>query len=453
MLRRRPPTLSPSARAPRGRRRGVALLLVLIVLLLIATLASEVAITARTQYELAQTAMDDFLLESAVRSRRTVLIASLQFDAARGDGIDTETDDWSYKNSKVLSTQPYLPVPDADTENSSESGLVRHYTNRDIPITAWCEDERSKINLRGLLRPADDPLHRFTREALVRLIDVYRDQWNSLDVTDSEASEMVTDLEEWLAEAADTEDNPMPATKPNRGRLLTVDDLLRVPGGKWTMELLYDVRDPDEAAQGDLERTIDPGAAEEAAGSQSGEDATRVRQNGVPGLCNFLTVWAETTVADPPIKININTARKEVLRALFSSDDEELADGIIAKRNEAPVICDESEPEEGAAGGGAADGDAKGWFKSKDGLKEVDGIGQDLTKYPRLDFFADVKSNVFSLRIVATRVSATLEGEEDDGPKEILADLQTREVVERTTGGTLSLYAERRRDPRLGPKE
>lgn len=451
MLRRRPARPSLSRHPIRRAARGIALLLVLIVLLLIATLSTEIAITSRTQYELSQSAMDDFLLDATVRSRRTILIASLRFDATRGDGIDTEGDDWSWRNRETLS-KPGDTIPDSDTNSGEESSsLVRHYSNRDVDVLAWCEDERSKINLRGLLKPADDPVHRFTKEALVRLIDGYRDRWNSLDLSDSEAQDMVNDLAEWLAEAADTEDNPMPATKPNRGRLLTVDDLLRVPGGKWTLERLYDVRDPDAAEAGDLERTIDAEASSTADTGESGDDPAWVRQNGVPGLYRYLTVWAETTVVDPAMKINVNTAPLAVMRAMFESDDEELAETVISHRRKGGVMWEQEETESGA--GGAADDSGGGWFKTKDDLKKVEGIGEDLTKFPRLAFFADVQSAVYSLRIIATRVAATTEEEDSDGPKEIVADLQTREVVQRTARGVLSLYSERRRDPRLGAKE
>ena len=55
--------------------------------------------------------------------------------------------------------------------------------------------------------------------------------------------------------------------------------------------------------------------------------------NGIPGLVNFITVHAEPQ-ANAPLRININTARVEVLRALFDVRDGDLAEAIVENRQE-----------------------------------------------------------------------------------------------------------------------
>jgi DNA uptake protein ComE-like DNA-binding protein len=256
---------------------------------------------------------------------------------------------------------------------------------------------------------------------------------------------MVEDLVKWLQAEADTDDNPMPAVKANRGRLQSVDDLLRVPGGHWTLERLYDVKDAsiDEDA-----------AASESRTSGGTGDATWERVNGIQGLSRYLTVFAEDT-ADPAMRVNVNTASLVVMKALFDANDEDLAETLLTHRREGA----EDDTTTGAAPGTSTGGSspsaadpAKGFYKSKQDLTKVEGMDQDLAKYPRLNFFADVGSPVYSIRVVAKVVRKTDEdtdtGTDEDGARrEIDAIYDYREVVQRTAGGFLTLFTERRSDP------
>lgn len=431
----------------RRRERGVALLLVMVVLLLVATISTEIALTARTHMELAKHSMNDFLLRSVVEGRREILARSLEYDLSLKDSIDTEADVWAYKNHQQLSSWgETLPDSEEGGTLGNEEGKGLKYRNRDVHIDAWCEDERAKVNLRLLLRPADDPLHDAARKTLIRLIDIYRENWNRLDVEESEAEEMVDNLVEWLTEKSDTEDNPAPAAKKGFGRLLTVDDLLRVPGGKWTEERLFDVRDPDESDDADFTRTVDVQEEDDAPDIE--DDGTWVRVNGVPGLARYLSVWAERG-DDPEIRINLNTAPPVVVRALLDSGDEDLADALVESRRQGGDTAVVKSPQSGPPSD-----DTAGWFKSLEDVKKVEGMGTDLAKdHPRLEKLAAFKSSVYSIRIIATILSTTMDEEGDagetTGTREISAALQYREVVQRTEGGLLSLYAERRRDPML----
>src|SRR5689334_17494769 len=90
-------------RRPPVRSRGVALLIVLVVLVLIATLATEIAITAKTGYRLADHSMEDLLLRTAVDGRVTILKAALRYDGTNGSGYDGEADTWAWHNHEKLS--------------------------------------------------------------------------------------------------------------------------------------------------------------------------------------------------------------------------------------------------------------------------------------------------------------------------------------------------------------
>lgn len=431
------------------RARGVALLLVLIVLILVSTLAVEIALTARTHSKLASHAMHDFLLRSVIDGRRHILLSALRYDRTLGDNLDTEKDQWSWSNSRVLSSWGEAAgTAEAPTaEQVDESGL--RYRNRDVKILAWCEDERSKINLRGLLEAETTPTFTHTRDALVRLIDRYREKWTDLDVSESDAQQLVDELADWLREKEDSDENPLPATRGNRGRLLALEDLLRVPGGKWKESLLYDVRDPDLVDEGDFGRRVTETAEEEPDDGTVASDSTYERSNGVPGLLRYVTVWTESTAA-PVFRINVNTAPRVVLEALLEPGSEDLADAILKYRRQGP------EPGKATSDSAASTTDeGAGWFKSKNDLTKVEGMGDDLTRQPRLNFFADVQSAVYSLRVVATIVTGSTDGESDGGStaRDLEAVFQYREVVQRTEQGFVSLHAERRNDPMLGGTE
>lgn len=432
----------------RGRgRRGVALLLVLVVLLLVATLATEIALTARTHYRLADHSMNDFLLRSVVEGRRQILLAALRYDYSLDNGaLDKEDDVWAWHDSRKLSEWGDTSGSTFDDPSAEEmgSGALRHvYRNRDVPLQAWCEDERGKLNLLGLLFEKDTPTYVRTREVLIRLIDLYRDPWSELDVADSDAESMVEDLEKWLAEP-DSDDNPLPRTRVRQGRLLSLEDLFRVPGGKWTPEICYDVRDPRQTAEGDFSQRMSDLAPELTDDEETLQlDTSWERPNGVPGLFRYLTVWGEGTTGAQP-KINVNTAPLPVLRALFSYENEELAEKIVEHRREGAGSDSTEAPSESS--------DAGGWFRQKSDLTKVEGMGDDLGRHPALDVFATTNSTVFSLRIIATVNAGRIEADEEDGgeAQDIVASYQYREVVQRAQQGFVSLHAERRNDPILG---
>ncbi len=417
------------------REEGIALLLVLISLVLVAALATEVSQTAATQSRIGRNTMNDFLLRSAIEGRANICRAALKFDATNGESLDTEADDWAWHAHENLSSWGER-ASDSGSRSPGENSTA--FTNTDVQIVAWVEDERAKVNLLGLSRPPNTPDFDHTKELLIRVIDEFRESWSSLDLTEADASEMVQDLIDWLEDQSDDDDNPMPAVLSGRGRLQSVTDLLRVPGGKWTKLILLDARDPDT----DPEDEDDYGS-----GDTEGEEWSR--RNGVPGLWNYLTVHAESQ-ANAPLRINVNTCSKIVLRALFDERDADLADDIIEHRREGADDENDSAAESGGNGE-----DETGYFRNKGLLSRVESMPEALDEYPRLNFFADTRSDVFSIRIVATMVTGSVDGEFDDdddesGPRDIVASYQYREVVQRTDQGFVTLFVERRHDPNYG---
>lgn len=415
----------------------------MVVLILVATLATEIAITARTHFDLSSHSMNDFLLRSVVEGRTQILRKAVAYDLSLADNIDKEDDVWAWHDSRTLSSWGEASGT-ATTATASDEGTAQAtvYRNRDVKILAWGEDERSKINLRGLLWEEDTPTFLHTREALVRLIDVYRAEWPELDLIDSDAREMVNDLVEWMNDKEDTDENPLAPVKARMGRVLALEDLLRVPGGRWRPELCFDVRIPKQTEEGDFSQGLSGPAPESEDGTPE-SDASWERQNGVPGLFRYVTVWGEGTANTPP-RINVNTAPRPVLAALFEPENEDHADAILSQRREGGT--GDSSGGSGSSGAAAAGS----FFTQKADLTKVEGLGDDLGRYPRLDFFAETKSSVFSLRVIATMSSGRLEADEEDEDaqsRDIVASYQYREIVQRSTAGIVSLHAERRTDP------
>jgi hypothetical protein len=429
------------------RSGGIALLIVLVVLVLIATLATEITITAKTHHQLGEHAMEDLLLRSAVDGRVPILKAALKYDLSMNTGFDGEADEWSWHanhaNKKLSSWGERASAASTNTVNGEEAKTVAAYNNTDVQLTAWCEDEHAKLNLRGL---QDPEAAEHVKATLIRLIDVYRADWSSLDCSDNDGKEMVDDLMKWLNPEADTDDNPKPAVKDKRGRLQSIDDLLRVPGGRWTPERLYDVKDPDATED-------DTTAPTDDASNGVGRDPTWERQNGVPGLIHYLSVWAEDT-PKPSVKINVNTASLTMLKALFDSNDEDLATKIVETRRKAADDQTGAAPATGTTTGAAAD-QTLGFFKGKAEIPtKVEGMAKDLKQYKEFDFFADVASNIYSLRIIARMPkkganadAGATASEDEKAPKQIDAVYDFHQVVQRTTTGFITLYTERRSDP------
>jgi type II secretory pathway component PulK len=458
------------------RARGLALLIVLVVLVIIATLATEIAITAKMHHTLSRHSMDDLLLRSAVDGRLEILKAALCYgrqDAT--SNITTEVDDWSWHNKEKLSSWGERGTSQFGQTSVEEGSGVSAYKNSDVQVVAWAEDERAKLNLLALTLKESDPTFKAVRAAAIRLIDVYRENWPDLDLTEAEGKEMVDGLVSWLhKDDADTNDNPKPKSKANRGRLQSVDDLVRVvsedllaSGANWTAERLYDVKDPNATEDEEV-----PDDAISSSSSVEG-DPNWERQNGVPGLARYLTVHADladkaegTALAQTSLQVNVNTASVVVLKALLEQNDEDLAEKIVERRRSGGT--DESDSSSASTADDTVEDPTKSFFKDVSEISKVEGLEDfkadaesklEGKRYWLLATLACVKSNVFSLRVIA-KVSHGSSGGEEGGedpnaPKTISRkDIdavydcrQVVQVVQAKMDGFRTLLTERRNDP------
>jgi len=421
---------------------------VLIVLVLMAALALEVAATAATHGRLAEHGMNEYLLRTAAEGRREILRSAILFSKKSSPNVTREDMDCFWHNHDLLGQWSDTGGSGAFAQTTGEGATG--YKNTDVTLLAWAEDERAKLCLLGLVpKPTDEGtgIHDRTRKILIRLIDVYREPWSDLDLTESDAEEMVDALVEYLQTSIDDDDEvPIPSTPDKIGRIQSLNDLQHISG--WSPERLFDVKDPDWDEDEDARLYSD---SEDEEPEEGIEDQQFFRQNGVPGLVRFLTFHAQGG-DDPQIRINFNTAPYTLLRAMFEPQNEELAQAIVEHRREGVGDSDDATS--------ASSEDQSGFFTGPADLAKVEGIEDNWqTEFPDLAALFDVDSRTFSMWVISKVVQQEAEtgATDEDVIPEVLATYQYHEIVEYVsgsgTGGAGSSASlstrlvERRRDP------
>lgn len=254
----------------------------------------------------------------------------------------------------------------AATCDSSRDGWFHPSGKADNDITVYVmvEDENRKLNLLALWSP-DEKFAEFTRDRLVRLIDNLRDD-SDLDISASDAERIVRDIKDWGIRP-DTETLPRAPQKsddPKRSEItlpLHLDELLLLPSV--TEDLFYD-KVLDGKVHLGLESVLtiwtslvtDPGNPQKVARQQaqaqsqgagganpgqagSGQSGSGQAGSGESGAGSGSGAAGAGTPQQPlgeGIRINVNTASRPVLRALFPTDriPDRVIDAIIKYRNE-----------------------------------------------------------------------------------------------------------------------
>ncbi|MBL8730554.1 MAG: general secretion pathway protein GspK [Planctomycetes bacterium] len=247
------------------------------------------------------------------------------------------------------------PAADCDSSRDSWYQPVGHADN-DLTTYVWVEDENRKFNILSLWSP-DEKFAEFSRDRLVRLIDALRED-SDFDVPIGDAERIVQELREWV-QRPDMEAIPRPLLKSDddkhrdRTALMHLDELMMLPSvseelffdkvldGKvylglesvltiWT-SLKVDPGDPEKVAR---QRALAASRGETPAPTTGGDAATPDAAGESPGGA------AADDVPQQPdglgIRINVNTATRPVLRALFPADKipDRVIDAIIRYRNE-----------------------------------------------------------------------------------------------------------------------
>ncbi len=324
----------------RGRadQGGVALILVLIFTVLLYVIVAELVTTARMSR---LTGENDALLarmrsqaDYTVQRVEELLLDDLMGAAAGAEGAGGMADALGGGEA---------PEADegADTESSRDNWYhPTGFADGDLTAFVWVEDENRKFNILTLASP-DEEFARVSRERLVRLIDVLREE-TELDLTTSDGIQIADEFIEWIeTRTRDEERIPRPKLKTDsdlRRELsipLHLDELMMLRSV--TEDLFFDkvldgrvIPGLESALTVYTSLAFDPGdpekiARQRARSGQPAELPSQPQQDDTPQQPEGVG-----------IRININTAPRAVLRCLFSTSDipDMVLDAILRYRNE-----------------------------------------------------------------------------------------------------------------------
>lgn len=256
------------------------------------------------------------------------------------------------------------PASQCDSSRDAWYEPVGHPDN-DISTYVWVEDENRKLNLLALWSP-DEKFAEFSRDRFVRLIDSLRED-SDLDVSTSDAGRIVQEIVDW-GRRSGNEQMPRPNLKSDDEKRreivapMHLDDLMmlssvtpelfydRVLDGKWYpgLESVLTLWTSLRVDPGDPAKIARQRAAAEARGEKTkdtpGESPGANAQQPASGNSGSGNAGSQPGgVEQPPpqpdglgILVNVNTAPRAVLRALFPADKipDRVLDAIIKYRNE-----------------------------------------------------------------------------------------------------------------------
>lgn len=355
------------------------------------------------------------------------------------------------------------PTTKCDSSRDSWFEPVGHPDN-DLTTYVWIEDENRKFNILSLWSP-DEEFARLSRERLVRLIDGLRED-SEYDVASGDATMMVQEIIDW-GNRPNTDQMPTPVLKSmdeqNREFHipLHLDELLLLPTVTedlffdkavdkiyypglesvltiWTA-LRPDPGDPEKLAR---QRALAEARGQQLAGGAAGAGADPGAAGGEAPGAGGEEAGDEEAPPQPEglgIRVNVNTAPRVVLRALFDPVrvPDRVIDAIIRYRNELDEEATEEAQDESdtetADFGDMQLGDEKlfQFFETLDDLEQVEEYAQIPDEEVKAEFqkALTTKSEVFSIHI------ATLYKRNEDESRRVYLLRRARSIVMRFDDG------------------
>jgi general secretion pathway protein K len=255
--------------------RGVALIMALLILIVLAVLVGQLSYSTKIDYYTAQNNSDDLQNRYALISAINQAIAYLQLDSMKKsenqEKYDTLNDGWAKpRELTVGNTQVTYTITD---ENSKFNLLLLKESKK---------SEDDKQNPPDPQKPKDETLT--PEEQFDRLIEVIYEKQQII-----QAKPLREAIVAWLKDKVGKEELEGPFL--NKIPIFSVKELLLAK--EVNHAILY------------------------------GESS--IEGKSLPGLLEYVTVWSDS-------KININTASKRVLQSLAKKIDVELADKIVRYR-------------------------------------------------------------------------------------------------------------------------
>jgi len=330
-------------RGLRSPRRGIAMVLAILVLAILVVVVLQLVFTTRVEEALARNARDEGEAEKAEDA--AVELARVLLASDDEDEPDTPESPWAV----------------------ARQGIELANATVDIEIV----DEARKLNLR-LLTSKSERVRQWAEGALERLVAAARGREEE-GVEEPDPELLVERIVAW-ARKGETGNR----TRPGGGRggeegaalrLVTIAELLFLED--FERFIVFGKR--GTAAEEEEKR-------EEAEEQDDWDEVEEEEEEENLPLAEVLTVWGDG-------RVNINTACAEVLMALHGGIDEEVAERIIAHREEEPGADGEADPNEppppppppadpDAAGEEEPDPTAEKWFQTVAELRTVEGLVQ-----------------------------------------------------------------------------
>lgn len=387
-------------------RRGAALLLAFLVMIVLIAIVYQIHTVTQTDARVSRNEITRAQMDEAIRSVLVQIYEDLAEDAraalaAEGGDAASGPAETSPGGGGGAGTEGPPRNPDT-VDSQMDSWYAPQSTNfGDIQIRIFVRDENSKYNILNMLHP-DPEQAELAYNRVVRIIDKARGGTEQ-DISAPEAQEIAEEMRRYMMERRSFSDLPRP-------RQLTAneeDDDFELPASLAEFKMLESLRET---------HFLD----------SFGEDDERIH-----GLDAFLTIYTSPAMgpeeggAGAPTgaggdKVNVNTAPLAVLSALFDQEiDYRLWDEVLAYRNE------EEEPLEGEEDEGSLDDEPlldefgeeliqKQIFDSLDELEELRTFA-DLGETEKTDVRAllDVNSDVFEI-VLAARISSSTSAEEEE---------------------------------------
>lgn len=252
---------------------GVALLLTLLVLTLMIVIVLQISYSTKITLKVAKNRRDNLQVYYAALGARNQAKVILSLDQKETE-TDSLLESWATDSLDIReSGDVEIKVQIVDEERKFNINLLQAKETKTDP-----EQDKEKKRQERMLRVLTD------------IIDEFREEFKT-DIDGAQAEAMAKAIAEYIqSKPTKEEDKGIPKPSTKEGRLLTLDEILLIPG--FDEQNLFDLWEEDEVA---------------------------------PGLSRFLTTWSNGT-------ININTASLTVLRALFEKEDKNFADNIFEFR-------------------------------------------------------------------------------------------------------------------------
>ena len=448
-------------RQPTNPRRGAALMLSFLVLIVLILIVQQISYSTRTDERVSRNEETLIAMDQAIESILLQVYEDLLMDAGSGDGGDAGGGDGNPFGGGGGDASGFGGDGGGATDSREDDWARPQRTElNELQIRILVQDEDSKFNILSILTEDEEEADK-AFERLVRVIEFSR-KGTRLEIDGGDARRMATAMLEFMNRRRDQylpapellSDDP---ENEDIGLPLTLREFVAIDPDLFPEALFKDVRDEDgnvvHAISSFLTTTSSLTTESEDNGGGGGEGASQTPDDGddgdedgeQPPTASGAAPAAEPDSADG--RINVNTAPPAVLKALL--DDREVPyrfwDDVIEFRNEPQEDEEDIPDDEIPVDEYGEEIIAKKFFESLDQLNEIDDwINLEPIRQGELQNLLKVQSSVFSIYITARRATGEeridrssrredIEREEAEGQGLVRT---VRSIVwRRTTGG------------------